>query len=316
MIDPKLIDMENWNEHYIKKSTSSKLTYYIIRRYSVNVGLFSNFTLFAGHIRYALSNGWIPVVDMQNYRNNYLPLKKLGEENAWEYYFEQPFRIGLEEAYSGDNIILSTGHFVPSPQFNRMDIYELHNKTLMEWKMLVKLGLLKVKPERMEEILAIKKELFSPNDRVLGVFLRGTDYVAKKPKNHPIPPPPEYATNTVLSRMKEWNCNKIFLATEDRSLVEIFKNVFGDACVTINREYVDYDPQKDVLWLPRLSIEREDDNFLQGKEYLTEVMLFSMCNSLVFSGCNGALGALILASDNVENSYFFNLGRYGIYDKL
>ena len=26
---------------------------------------------------------------------------KVGKENVWEYYFEQPFNIGIEEAYKG-----------------------------------------------------------------------------------------------------------------------------------------------------------------------------------------------------------------------
>lgn len=51
--------------------------------------------------------------------------------------------------------------------------------------MLVKLGLLKIKPALMEEILAVHEKLFAPTDRVLGVRLRGTDYFLK-PTSHPI----------------------------------------------------------------------------------------------------------------------------------
>lgn len=59
--------------------------------------------------------------------------------------------------------------------------------------MLVKMGLLRVKEELLKDILAIRDKLFLPKDRVLGVHLRGTDYVATKLRNrlkgHPIPPP-------------------------------------------------------------------------------------------------------------------------------
>ena len=54
--------------------------------------------------------------------------------------------------------------------------------------MLVKLGLLKVKPALMEEISALRQKLFVPTDRVLGVYLRSTDYVSLRPHNHAIPP--------------------------------------------------------------------------------------------------------------------------------
>ena len=190
----------DWSEHYIKRGDPAKPTYYIIRqKFSVN-GLFSWYNFSAGHIRHALSNGWIPVIDMQNYPNPYLPPEKLGKENSWEYYFEQPMKIGVKEAYDGENIILSDGKDkFPRPS---MSIGFLEGKVfsffgrpinfLLEFKSFVNMGILsilKVKPERMREILTVWKKLFSPNDRVLGVKLRGTDYMALKPKAHPIPPP-------------------------------------------------------------------------------------------------------------------------------
>jgi len=185
-IDKNLID-NIWEEHYVKKGNPKKATYYIIRRKWPNVGLFSNFIVFAGYIRYALSQGWFPVIDMQNYPNSYLSPDKLGKENSWEYYFEQPLRIGLEEAYNGENVILAKGEPLPIPIPHYDNIFE-RNDLLTEWRMLVKKGLLKIKPELMKEILAIREKLFAPTDRVLGVKLRGTDYVALKPRWHPVPP--------------------------------------------------------------------------------------------------------------------------------
>lgn len=184
----KILIDSNWEEHYIKRGDSTKPTYYIIRRRWSDVGLFSNFIVFAAHVRYAMSNAWIPVVDMQNYPNAYLAPEKLGKENSWEYYFEQPFRVGLEEAYNGENVILcreNKGH-IP---YHRNECYDNKNLELNEWRMFVKLGLLKVKSEFVEEASATYRKLFSPTDCVLGVLLRGTDYVANKPKGHPIPPP-------------------------------------------------------------------------------------------------------------------------------
>ena len=85
--------------------------------------------------------------------------------------------------------------------------------------------------------MEIHGRLFSPKDRVLGVHLRGTDYVATQPQNHPIQPPLEFAVSMVVSKLREWNCNKIFLTTEDKNIAENFKRIFGDICVTIEREY-------------------------------------------------------------------------------
>lgn len=82
MIEPSLID-NNWTEHYVKKGDPTKPTYYIIRRNTeLPAGLLSNFIVFAGHIRYALSKGWLPVIDMQNYSNANLAPENLGKENS------------------------------------------------------------------------------------------------------------------------------------------------------------------------------------------------------------------------------------------
>ncbi len=305
-----LIDT-NWNEHYIKRGDPSKLTYYIIRRKPPTNGLFARYNFFVCQIRYALSNGWLPVIDMQNYPNIYLPSEKLGKENSWEYYFEQPLRIGLEQAYSGENIILSHGELNPpnllQPNWD-MDFYENKNGILTEWRMLIKLGLLKIKPALMKEIDEVRKKLFMPGDKVLGVLLRGTDYLTERPYGHPIPPPMEFALSTIIAALQDWKCNKIFLATEDKNILKTVKNVFENLCLTYDREYIDYVPGRR---LGCYGLDRANDHFLQGKDYLIQMVLLSMCNSFIAARCSGATGVMLMA-DKFEHTYFFNLGKYNM----
>ena len=298
----------NWSEHYIKRGDPSKPTYYIIRRQALSEGLFFRFNLIAGHIKYALKKDWIPVVDMQNYPNPYLLPDKLGKENSWEYYFEQPLHVGLEDALNGENVILSDGGIIETRPNSGMAFFENRNGILTEWKTLVKTGLLKIKPKRLEEISLVREKIFSPTDRVLGVLLRGTDYVAEKPKWHPIPPPVEFAASISKIKLREWKCNKIFLATEDKTIIQNFKTFFGEICVTYDREYVDFVPGKRIT---RMHINRENDPFIQGKDYLTQMVLLSMCNSFIAARCNGSVGVMMF-EDHFEHTYFFNLGRYGV----
>ena len=308
MIDESLIDKKNWEEHYVRRGDPTKPTYYIARRKWETTGLFTIYRYVMGHIRHALANGWIPVVDMQYYPNPHLSPEKLGKENAWEYYFEQPMRIGLDEAYNGENIVLSDGDNVKPYPIHSANILYNKNGSLTKWQELIKNGQMKVKPERMEEILATRKKLFAPQDRVLGVLLRGTDWTVRKLKNHPIPPTIELAISTISKKLTEWNCNKIFLATEDKAIVEQLKNVFGDICVILDREYVNYNPKTDKsVGLSRIA--RPNDHFIQGKDYLAQIVLLSMCTSIIGARCSGTTSAVLMA-DNFENKYFFNLGLY------
>ena len=211
----------NWTEHYIKHAAGEAgnyPTFYIIRRADKDVGLFSNYIVFAGEIRYAMSKGYLPVIDMQNYPNSYLEPEMIGKVNAWEYYFCQPVGIDLETAYNGRNVILSSGGGEKNRPTDKSAYFDDRNGILTEWRMLVKLGLLRVQPSLYEEIISVRQKLFADNDRVLGVHLRSTDYDATRPYAHPIQPPIEYALTKVVEKFNEWHCNKIFLATEDKNI--------------------------------------------------------------------------------------------------
>ena len=300
-----LID-NDWSEHYVKRGDPSKPTYYIIR-FRNCPGLFATFVIAVAHIKYAITKNWIPVIDMQNYPSNYLAPEKLGKENAWEYYFEQPMRIGLEQAYDGENVILKGDkHPIPLP----WGMMAMKKDKLEEWRMFVKRGLLKIKPQIEEEISAIRDKLFPPKERILGVHLRGTDYLAK-PYGHPIPPPTEYAVRVAIEKMREWKCNKLFLATEDKNIFKIFQESFGDYLLTFNKTFADYKLGKSI---GGTRIERENDHFLSGKDYLIEMMLLSKCNSFLASGGSGNNGVMLFAED-FENTYTFRLGSYGVYAK-
>ena len=70
---------------------------------------------------------------------------------------------------------LVVGHRLPAKNINlksESPHWECHdNQSLImtEWRMLVKLGLLKVKDSLMQEIMAVREKFFAPIDRVLGV---------------------------------------------------------------------------------------------------------------------------------------------------
>ena len=116
--------------------------------------------------------------------------------------------------------------------------------------------------------------------------------------------------STVVAKLQEWQCNKIFLSTEDKNIVQTFKNVFKDLCVTIDRQYVNYNPQEE-RYVTISRINRENDRFLQGKEYLTEMLLLLTCNSLILTRCAGSI-CVIMMADKFEHTYTFNLGKYGV----
>lgn len=226
---------ENMERHFWRKGMSLK-TYYIIRRPDKVCGLFSLFNTHLGHIHYAVKRGYVPVIDMMNYENCYLPMEKIGLENSWEYYFEQPSNTTLEEAYSGKRVILSaaSGKILRPTGAVFVNKYKLN-----KWRRFVK-QYIHVKRDVLDDIEKEYNTLVSPQDRVLGVLARGTDYVETKPHGHPIQPDSDMLIEKAKSVMEEYKCNKIFLGTEDKNIMRAFMKEFGEACVMNRKEYVDY----------------------------------------------------------------------------
>lgn len=111
--------------------------------------------------------------------------------------------------------------------------------------------------------------------------------------------------------MREWKCTKLFLATEDKNIFKIFQESFGDYLLTFDKPYADYKPGKSI---GGTRIERENDHFLSGKDYLIEMMLLTKCNSFIASGGAGNNGVMFFA-EKFDNVYAFNLGAYGVYPK-
>ena len=293
-----------WSERYIRRSIDRrKPTYYIIRRAEM-AGLFSIVNTTLGNIKYAVEKGYIPVVDMMNYPSAYLSNQKLKVENAWEYFFEQPAGIGVKEAYDGKKVILGSGVPTLERPDDNMDFYNNVNNQLLEWRGYVK-KYLHIKSNILADIDREFNALVSPNDRVLGIEIRGTDYVAKRPPNHPIQPDLDDMIIKAREMMRIYQCNKVLVGTEDKEYCIRLKKEFGEAFLINKKEFIEY--QGGITPLTR--IQRDNDEYLQGVEYLTTIVMLSKCNCFLGARNSGSVGAILL-SDGFEHQYIYDLGKY------
>lgn len=216
-------------------------TIFIIRR-DDKCGLGSFIVTNIRMIKEAVDKEWIPVIDMKNYKNAYQSDLDIGKENVWEYYFEQPDkRINLDIAYQCKNAVLSNVR-IPKEQADKpgFNIEFLNNRQLIQEYREVAAKYIRLNKKTLLYIDKIYNDCFDKSDRILGVVVRGTDYVLNKPKNHPVQPTAEQAIEKCREVMKEQNCNKIFLATEDKKIYDAFNYAFKSQLVTNPKEYVEY----------------------------------------------------------------------------
>ncbi|MEI3521715.1 MAG: hypothetical protein V8Q40_11990 [Anaerosacchariphilus sp.] len=204
-------------------NANEKNAIYIIRSSNANAGMFSVVNTVLEHLAYADEKGYIPVIDMKNYPNSYLEEAKFQMENSWEYYFYQPSvyakkYVSLEEAYGSKNVILSNmAPILENYHFDSNICDDLKGAEFIRYKNIFD-KYIHFKKKLLADFDEEEKKLFGDR-RVLGVLCRGTDYVKLKPYAHPIQPRVEDNIKLVLKKMKEWDCEYIYLATEDSGYI-------------------------------------------------------------------------------------------------
>lgn len=288
-------------------------TFYVIRREGEKLGLMSFFNTHLGHINYAIQKGYIPVIDMQNYKNIYLEESDVGKKNAWEFFFEQPYKkkYSLEEVYQSRHVILcDMSQTLPRPDDN-MDF--LMNKLAYRYWHEIYCQYCQVNETIEKAVKDYYDREFKPyikkGGRILGVLLRGTDYYSLRPQGHPIQPDIDVAVAEVEKYMKKWNCTNIYLVTEDEEILRKMTEEFSEKMLRYDSKIYKYSGSGYIG--DAEGIQRENDKYERGKEYLCSVLLLTKCNCFIGGRTSGTV-AMHVMSEGFEHEHFFDYGRYGI----
>lgn len=325
---------QKWAERRLcRGGNNPDRTFYVIRSRIDTWGLIACYNHVLGHIKLALEQGYIPVVDMKNYSNTYLEPEKLHKENAWEYYFHQPTDHTLEEAYRSRHVILMDGmppkeahprgqgklyldyfkqkagdfQAVSASQKESGGENERNIREEVEYNTRVIREHMRIRREVQAHIGEQYQKLFSKEEKVLGVLCRGTDISLRRPTGHSVMPRTEEMIGRAGELMEQWGCARIFLTTEETAAVERFREAFGDR--VFYTECARYGDTGDRL-LADIQFDRKNDRYLRGLEYLTNIALLSRCDCLLGVYVGGTVGALEMNGGRYEHVEIMDLGVY------
>jgi hypothetical protein len=290
---------------------NSDVVFYVIRRKGDKLGLLSFFNTHLGHINYAISKGYVPIVDMKNYENIYLDENETGLKNSWEYYFNQPMgnKYTLDEVYQSKRVIFGSMDPIEPRPDDDMD-FLLDKFAHRYWHDLY-CKYCSVNNMIRLEVDKYYEEEFAPRIRrgrkILGVFLRGTDYQSLRPYGHPIQPNIEEAVIEVNKAMEEWGCTSIYLVSEDSNIIFGMKEKLNYEIFRYNSQIYQYSGTGNIS--DASGNPRENDRFEHGKEYLISVYLLTKCNCFVGGRTSGTV-AMHVMSEGFEHERFLNYGRY------
>lgn len=278
-------------------------TFFVVRRATCKVGLFSYVMTNMGMVKQALDRGYIPVIDMQGNANTYLEDDEIGRKNAWEFYFEQPCGVTLEDIAKSKNVILGGGLIQEGNWYPGSDIAG-NQEICEEWRTFFKRYLI-VNKDILRETENLHKEMFG-SGKTLGILCRGTDYINNRPKNHPIQPDPDEVIQKAKTVMRDYACEWIYLATEDEEIYKRFSKAFGNKLKVTEAKRCADTGNKNIN---DIAYQRKQDRYLKGKEYLMNILLLSRCDCLVAGSVGGTYGALLM-SEGYEYQYVYDLGVY------
>ena len=110
------------------------------------------------------------------------------------------------------------------------------------------------------------------------MLARGTDFVNTHLKNHPVHATKEMMADKIDELMSTWDgLEYIYIATEDLSYVEYFRNRFGDKVYFTDQQRYSTRPGQLLYDYHRSEPDRQT-GFNLGAEYAASIALLAQCN--------------------------------------
>ena len=188
------------------------------------------------------------------------------------------------------------------PNFNNF----LKTNSIKYWHIIAK-KYMPIKEEIIKESSDIINKIFKGKTNILGVLLRGTDYLARKPRNHPIPPKTEDAIKDVKHLDDKYKYDWIFLTTEDTIIREEFIRGVGiKVKCLLNKKQISYNYKNRRHIGYYLGNKK---NIEYNKIYLLNILILSQCLDFLGAKTNGTIGVFILTK-GFRNYKVYNLGVY------
>lgn len=182
-------------------------------------GFYSNLYGLLQIIFWADQYGFVPVVKCSK-NTHYLEQDTsfLNTSNYFEYFFEQPGGVSVEQALRSSAVVFS------EPKQRKL-FFTLTSEEQSEAAVKMLQRYIRFRPEVLAQLEA-SKQCFIGDKRTLGIKYRGTDMFSNL-KNHPLPFQPEEVARVASRIFEEGGYEQVFLATEDLDGLEAFQRCFG-----------------------------------------------------------------------------------------
>lgn len=305
-----------WDRYQRQKENQRILTqyagegiYYVMNPHIEECGIATTIRCVLSHAKHAKEQGYKLVMDYRSRKNPYLLTEEVGKINAWEYFFEQPSGVTLDEIAGKDNVFVTEENQLSICPTDSMEFYT-NEYAVTYWRGLYH-EYIRLSEEAKSFIEKQRIKVFGENPyelqkKVLGCVVRGTDYIQGRPLNHPVQPLPEEVLEKAKKTMEEKGYEYLFLATEDENVLKLFQQELKDKLLYVEQQrYTD----GTTLLALQPGYASESSPKLEGLKYLSVIYLLAECDGLIGGRC-GITTIAYLISKGFSYTYLWNLGRY------
>ena len=297
------------NENYYNIYNGNQLdynnTFVIIKDNKCKIcGLMAYYKHYLVCITKYLNLGYIPIIDLISFPNifNGYNISSI-ESNPWEIFFNQPFGYTLENVLkNGKNIKYYKCKF----RRKMLSYYIFNNNNLIYYWHTIAINYIPINKQIIIEVNFFIHNLFNGSKNILGILIRGTDYLARKPRKHPITPNPELVIEDIKYMNEKNKYDYYFIATEDDLIRKKFLKKFGKKLKYIKQKSFKYNYKSKKFLSHYKNIKGNINNM---KIYLFNIIILSKCIDIISARTSGSIGVFIL-SNGFRNAKIYFLGEY------
>lgn len=217
-----------------------------------------------------------------------------GIKNSYEFYFRQTSNVSVESARESENVVFYefSHRKLSIPDFNLTVGASLTDNRRMEEYLNKRAEIIRKYirfSDEVERHLEDTVHSLLQGERTLGIHVRGTDMRAGYNGHARIVPPEEYLS-AARKVFKEKKFDKIFLATDEAAVIQLFEQEFGsrllyftDIMRSENGEALHFSYNK-----------RKHHQYLLGLEVLRDMYALSICDGLIAGISNVSLAARMM----------------------
>ena len=275
-------------------------------------GFFSLFNLVLDGLQFADYYNLVPCVE---FGGNTLYHEKYGVNginNSFEYYFKQPATISVHSARKSQNVVFYEFNHrkLSLPEFQYTLSAALKDDEKTESYLNSRAQIIKKYihfSDTVEEYLNSTAVPMISKKKTLGIHVRGTDMNTGFNGHAKAISPDEYLQATKKAFYKG-AFEQVFLATDEATVIDLFKNEFGNDLVY----FQDVLRSSDGQAVHFSQNARDTHKYLLGLEVLRDMYALAISDGLIAGLSNVSLAARMMKKSFDEEYHFMNILNHGI----